>query len=179
MKSVSKKKSPHKLSRALSDHESQKNPYSLKTKFLNFDKSDTQDSKKIKLSMHDSKIIHNINLQIPSLNSPSSLSLSNKPSKKTSYLNGFSSKIGIKSSKTITKKKKIKKPDNYKLSEDLSNTKKDSESFETKLLEDQIKQALQENKRLKKLLQKENSTEDVFEDLMRSFKSRLYKLLYE
>lgn len=182
---LKKKISP--LSRILSDHSLPKS--SLKKKgpsTSRSDATDTRDSKKMFVTLQESKLLHNVNLQIPSLNSPSiSISNSQKDTKKAACIQGFTSKISIKSPRTLKKKKytreqekpKIFNFDTFESNAEKSNT--ESQSQEIILLESELKKALEENKKLKKSLQDENVKDDVIDEMMKSFKSRLYKLLYE
>ena len=180
------KKKPHALSRALSDQELQNHPYSIKRKLISTSRGELQDiyenKKGMAFTIQDSKLIHNINLQIPSLNSPSSLSFSstNNNSIKSACIKGMSKRIPIKSPKEI-KKTGFDKDEMKFFDSEGNGTKEENKTVaqEIKSIEIQLKKALDENRKLKKTLQEDNLRDDIIDDMMKSFKSRLYKLLYE
>ena len=188
------KKKPHQLTRVLSDPEVHKHPSSSHKKLLGTSRSDLfepHEKSRAIFTSHDSTSIRNINLQIPSVNSPSSLSISNSQTigssnkKKSACIKGFSSKLNLKSPKGIKSRKAIKETDKVKgLENEISGLKGESEKSENLILEtlylsEELRKAIDENKKLKKSLEEESIKEDSIDDLMKSFKTRLYKLLYE
>ena len=192
MSSIAKpKKKSTQLSKVLSDQDLQRNPYSSKKKFLSTSRSDALDlhnKKKFLLTSHDSKLIHNINLQIPSLHTSGNNSVVNKASysKRSACIQGFSSKIIIKSPKAIKKKKTLPTSEiDSKLHESEFSGMQDEDErlenlgMEMNLLKVELQKALHENKKLKKSVQEENSKEDMIDEAMKAFKARLQKLLYE
>ena len=191
MSSVTKqnKKSSH-LPKVLSDPDLQKNPYSTKMKFLSTSRSDVLDlhnKKNFLLTSHDSKLIQNLNLQIPSLYTSRNSVVNKTGFTKTSpSIQNSNNKITVKSPKAIKKKKVLPTSEiNSKLNEsEYSGTQDEDERLENmdmeiKLLKIELQKALHENKKLKKSVQEENSKEDIIDEAMRSFKARLKKLLYD
>ncbi|OMJ82280.1 hypothetical protein SteCoe_17061 [Stentor coeruleus] len=182
---LKKKISP--FSRVLSDPSLSK--ASLKKKGLSTSRSDvldTKDNKKLLIALQDSKLIHNVNLQIPFVHSANmSISNSTKDTKKAACLQGFTSKISIKSPRTLKKKKyardcekpKVLSFETFESNVEKSNT--ENQSQEVRYLELELKKAMEENKKIKKALQEECVKDDVIDEMMKSFRSRLYKLLYE
>ncbi|OMJ78163.1 hypothetical protein SteCoe_22097 [Stentor coeruleus] len=162
---------------------------SLKKKTLSASRSDNLDTKDHKkfLTLQDPKLIHNINLQIPFVHSPSiSISNSQKETKKSACIQGFTSNMLIKPSPRNIKKKKYaresEKPklfnfDNFDSNAEKNNT--ENKSQDIRYLEVELKKALEENKELRYSLQEETVKDDAIEEMMKSFKSRLYKILYE
>jgi hypothetical protein len=140
--------------------------------------------KKLLKSLQDSKVIHNVNLQIPSLNSPN-LSTSNSKNKKkqSASIKGFTSKISVRPSKDGLKTKKSTKE--FMIREGVSEMTQDVEiSRENNLknhdgLESELKKAIDENKRLRKIMDEEKGFESQIDEMMKSFKSRLFKFLYD
>ena len=182
------------LARVLSDQEISKNPYSLQKKALATSRSDVfeyNDKHRLIFTLPDPKTIHNINLQIPSLNSPVSLSTSNNQiastinKKKSACIKGFSSKMNQKSPKVIKTRRNLKENDTNKAADSenldlkVDNEKIENLNLEAVYLNEELQKALDENKILKKSLQDECIKDDSIDELMNSFKSRLYKLLYE
>jgi hypothetical protein len=152
------------------------------------EKLEGRDSNKIVFNSQDSKVLHNINLQIPSANSPNvSNSIGKKVVKKEACIKGYTSKIAIKSPKNLIKtKKSLNLKESGKIKDFFSDSseKNDRNSMEkgikrVKVLENELKKALDENKKLKKVIQNEIQNEETIEDLMKGFKSRLMKFLYE
>jgi hypothetical protein len=130
------------------------------------------------------KAVHYLNLQIPSLNSPA-----NNSGVKSKTIKGkFSYPKTVKSSRaTSIRKKKLFDFDSFKVLEDEPTTPyplspnelEYQTNIQLKLLENEIRIAAEENKALKKRLENEKIHEDQVEDLMKNFKSRLFKILYE
>lgn len=205
--SLQSKSKASTLTRHLSDQTTPK-PANKKKKLVSSrsDRLESRDSHKLVLTSQDSKLMHNINLQIPSANSPNvSNSINKKKVKKEACIKGYTSKLSIKSPRSIIKSKKSPGlKDSGKLKDLLSdsNEKKEKvekiekiEKFEKvdkkerasiekgnkklKILESEIKKALDENKKLKKVIQNEVHNEEALEDLMKGLKSRLMKFLYE
>ena len=106
--SLNSKSKNSTLTRHLSDQTLPKPP--LKKKKIASSRSDrleSRDSHKLVLTSHDSKILHNINLQIPSANSPNvSNSITKKKVKKEACIKGYTSKLSMKSPRHIIKSKK-------------------------------------------------------------------------
>lgn len=161
---------------------------SSKKKLMNTYRSETlltQDNKFFK-TLQDSKAIHNVNLQIPSLNSPN-LSVSTNKSKQkrqNASIKGFTSKISIKSSKDSSKTKKPTKDFTIRNATSEVASFVELSGFEQSLrvvdsLEGQLKKAMEENRKLRRIVEQEKINEDPVDELMKSFKSRLYRLLYD
>lgn len=130
-------------------------------------------------TLQDSKLIHHINLQIPSANSPNlSSSISKKKQgKKVAVLKGYTSKVSLKSPKSLLKPKKSSKDQTDSSDKERLSLEKGSKKI--RALESELKKALDENRKLKKIIQEEKQNDESVEDLMKGFKSRLYKFLYE
>lgn len=182
---LKKKLSP--LPQVLSDPSLSKTFFKKKT--LSTSRSDNLDIKSHKklLTSQESKIIHNINLQIPFVYSPSiSISNSQKDTKKAACIQGFTSNMLIKPSPRNIKKKKYAREsektkvlnfDNFDSNCEKNNT--ENKSQEIRYLEVELKKALEENKKLRISLQEESVKDEAIDEMMKSFKSRLYKVLYE
>lgn len=179
MNSVLRTKSKNSaLTKVLSD---QTLPKQKKKKLIS-NRSDglvSRDSKNC-YTLQDSKLIHHINLQIPSTNSPNlSNSLNKKKqTKKVAVLKGYTSKVGLKSPKNPTKTKKNPK-DAATEAADKERPSLEKGAKKLKAIELELKKALEENKKLKRIIQDEKQNDESVEDLMKGFKSRLYKFLYE
>ncbi|OMJ68513.1 hypothetical protein SteCoe_34006 [Stentor coeruleus] len=185
MNSIKLKKKLRPLPQVLSDPSLSKT--SLKKKTLSASRSDnleTKDNKK-SLNLQDPKLMCNINLQIPFVYSPSiSISNSQKETKKAACIQGFTSNMFIKPSPRNIKKKtrESEKPKVFNFDNFDSNTEKnntENKSQEIRYLEVELKKALEENKKLRNLLQEQAAKDDDIEEMMESFKSRIYKVLYE
>jgi hypothetical protein len=180
------KKKAQPLSRVLTEQDFSKG--SVKKKVMSTSRSDLlhpKDNERLFLTMQDSKQIHNVNLQIPSLNSPEhSISSGKNVSKKSACIKGFSSKLSMKSPKSIKTRKVVKDSGRFKellteISNNESKNYSESKEKEVVFLEAELKKALDENKKLKKAMHEENLKEEIVQEMMKSFKSRLYKFLYE
>lgn len=188
MNSVKGKKKSNQLSKVVSDQDLQKHAQGSKKRVLTTSRSDLLESQKKRnmITMQDSKFSHNINLQIPSIYTPNSNSVISKQgnSKKSACIQGLSSKITIKSPKVLKNKKPHIQFDSKTVDNEGSAVNEDDHRLEelgnqVNLLKSELQNALIENKKLRKSLQNENSKEDLIDDAMNSFKSRLYKLLYD
>ena len=173
------------LTRHLSDQTIPKLPNKKKKLALSrSDRLESRDSVKLVLTCQDSKLINNINLQIPSANSPNvSNSITKKKVKKEACIKGYTSKLAINSPRGIKSKKSPTLKDLTAESNEKGD-KGERASLEKgtkklKVLENEIKKALEENKKLKKVIQSEVQNEEALDDMMKGLKLRLMKFLYE
>lgn len=190
--SLHSKSKNNTLTRHLSDQTIPKS--STKKKKLTLSRSDrleSRDSQKLVLTCQDSKLIHNINLQIPSANSPNvSNSISKKKIKKEACIKGYTSKLSINSPRGVVKSKKSPVlKDSGRLKDFMTESSEKVEKGERislekgnkrlKVLESEIKKALEENKKLRRVIQSEVQNEEALDDMMKELKVRLMKFLYE
>lgn len=135
-------------------------------------------SKNFNFTANEAKL-HGVNLQIPSLNSPDMSISSKNTTKKSACIKGFTSKMHARPDKP----KKFTREE--KNSEIVEGTFIDDKNLSgknlkgVKSLEDELKKAYHENKKLKKMMKEEKMNEQVVEEMMNSFKARLYKFLYD
>ena len=181
------KKKPSGLIKAISDSQMQQTL--LKTqKIISSNRSDMIDSVEtgkdlVSTLKSPHKAKHYLNLQIPSINSPinSFGSQKNNPMSLKSV-----NHKSLKSPRaTSLKKKKLLDSESTKILEnDFYNIKNenillDEANHEAEYLENELKRAIEENKKLKEKIYDDSANDSSIDEIMKNFRSRLYKLLYE
>jgi hypothetical protein len=177
------KKKPQTLNKATSDSQLPKTLTSTQ-KLLFSNRADLEHSDQgrdlLQTMRSPHKASHFLNLQIPSLN-PSAL-----PSSKTMIKSKLVSSKTLKSPRaTSLKKKKQAEPESFKTpTEDQEQHKSDKMILEdmneeARVLEKELQKALDENKRLKSKMQVVRVSDEQIDDLMKNFKNRLQKVLFE
>ena len=168
------------LSRAISDPQMHKN-FLQTQKLISSSRSEIIDTNDVPKDLgftlrNPHKAIHNLNLQIPSLNTPNA----------SATIKGGQRQISSKTLRASSLKKK--NTDDYfgfkQVESGIQSVKSEKDmgeetSTEIRLLEKELKKALEENKRLKEKVQDNTENDAYIDDLMKRFKLRLYKLLYE